>query len=337
VDTARRAIADLFGAHPAGVVLGPSAAVLLQRLADALATGWMLGDEVLVSRLDHPSNTVPWQQAVRRCGGVARWAEIDIETCELPTWQYQELVTPRTKVVAITAASGAVGTMPDLDTAVQAARRVNALMVVDASSAAPFLPMDINTLGGDIAVVSASAWGGPPVAALVFRDPGLLTRLPSVALEPGARGPERFELGPHPYQLLAGLVASVDYLAELDDAATGARRDRLLTSMNSMKDYQAALLADLTGELRSLGHVMVIGDPMRRIPALAFAVSGMRAEDTVAHLAKRGVCAFADNGHNGVFAALGVGEIGGAVRVGLAHYTNTVEADQLVRAVAELR
>src|SRR5436305_9777793 len=95
------------------------------------------------------------------------------------------------------------------------------------------------TLGADIAVVSASAWGGPPVAALVFRDPALLGRLPSCSLEPGAKGPQRLELGPQPYPLLAGLVASVDYLAELDDAAIGPRRERLLTSMGSMKSYQA--------------------------------------------------------------------------------------------------
>ncbi len=98
--------------------------------------------------------------------------------------------------------------------------------------------------------------------------------------------------------------------------------------MGSMKAYQAGLLAGLISELRTLPNVMVIGDAMRRVPVMAFAVAGMRAEDVVAHLGKRGMCAFADSGHNGVFAALGVGEIGGAVRIGLAHYTNIVEVDQ---------
>jgi cysteine desulfurase family protein (TIGR01976 family) len=336
VDAARRAVADLVGGDPAGVVLGPSSAVLLARLADALGAGWLIGDEVVVSRLDHPSNTAPWQQAAQRCGGIARWAEVDIETCELPAWQYDDLVTARTKAVAITAASGAVGTRPDLNRIAETARDAGALVIVDASSAAPFLPIDMATLGADIVVLSASAWGGPPVGALVFRDPALLDRLPSCSLEPGAKGPERLELGPHPYSLLAGLVASVDYLAELDDSASGPRRERVLTSMGSMKAYQAGLLAGLINELRSLHNVMVIGDAMRRVPVFAFAVAGVRAEDTAEHLGKRGICAFADNGHNGVFAALGVGEVGGAVRVGLAHYTNTVEADQLVRAVAEL-
>ncbi|HWE91377.1 MAG TPA: cysteine desulfurase-like protein [Pseudonocardiaceae bacterium] len=336
VEAARRSIADLVGADPAGVVLGPSSAVLLRRLADALSVGWLIGDEVVVSRLDDPANTVPWLAAVQRCGGTARWAEIDIETCELPAWQYDELVTPRTKVVAITAASGAVGTRPELQRISEVGREAGALIVVDASAAAPFLPIDVTTMGADIVVVSANAWGGPPLAAMVFRDAAVLGRLASCSLDPAAHGPERLELGPQPYPMLAGLVASVDYLAELDDAALGPRRERLLTSMGSMKAYQAGLLANLISELRALDHVMVIGDAMRRVPALAFAVLGAKAQDTVEQLAERGICAFADSGQSGVFAALGIGEVGGAVRLGLAHYTNTAELDHLVQAVSEL-
>lgn len=336
VDAARRAIADLVGAEPAGVVLGPSVPVLLARLAEALGEGWLLGDEVVVSRLDHQANVAPWLRAAQRCGATARWAEIDIETCELPSWQYEELISRRTKVVAVTAASGTVGARPELAPIMERAADHGTLRVVDASAAAPHLPLDIATMGADVLTVSASAWGGPPVAAMAFRQPSLLDRLPSCAIEPSARGPERLELGPHPYPLLAGLVASVDYLAGLDDAAVGPRRERLLTSLSSVKAYQAGLLVHLVNELRAQRHVMVIGDAMRRIPAIAFTVTGVKAHEVVEHLATHGVCAFADPGHHGVLGALGIGEVGGAVRVGLAHYTNAVEVNQLVRAVSEL-
>lgn len=341
VDAARRSLADLVGAGPGGVVLGPSSGVLLQRLADALGDSWMIGDDVVVSRLDDPANVAPWQRAAQRSGGTVRWAEIDIETCELPAWQYRELVTPRTKVVAITAASGAVGTRPNVRQAADAAAEVadgddRPLVVVDASAAAPFLPLDITAMGADVVALNASAWGGPPVGALVFRDPALVDRLPSVAMEPEAHGPERMELGPHAYPLLAGLVSSVDYLAALDDAALGPRRERLLTSMSSVKAYQAGLLANMTNGLRQMRHVMVIGDAMRRVPSMAFTVEGVKAEDAIEHLSERGVCAFADPGTHGVYSVLGVGEVGGAVRVGLAHYTNAQEVEQLLRAVAEL-
>lgn len=336
VDAARRAIADLVGGDPAGVVLGPSSDVLSQRLADALAEDWPTGDEVVVSRLDHPANVIPWERAARRSGCEVRWAEVDIETCELPAWQFTELVTPRTKVVALTAASGAVGTRTEVRQVAGAAAEHGALLVVDACSAAPFVPLDIGAMAADVLVVNASAWGGPPIGALVFRDPAMLDRLPPAALETGVRGPARMELGPHPHSLLAGLVSSVDYLAALDGAATGPRRERLLTSLGSVERYQAGLLANLTSGLRSMRHVMVIGGAMRRVPSMAFTVSGVEAEEAIEHLLERGVCALADPGTHGVFAVLGVAEVGGAVRVGLAHYTNAYEVDQLLRAVAEL-
>jgi cysteine desulfurase family protein (TIGR01976 family) len=337
VTAARRAVADLVGTDPAGVVLGPSAAVLLRRLVDAMAERWQLGDEVVVSRLDEEANLAPWQRAAKRVGAIMRWGEIDIETCELPAWQYGDLVSARTKAVAVTAASGSVGTRPDVPTVVEFAKRVGATVVVDASYAAPFIPLDLPELGADVIVVSAQAWGGPAVGALAFRDPEMLERLPPTSLEPGVRGPARLELGPHAYPLLAGLVASIDYLAGLDDAATGSRRERLVTSLGSAKSYHAGLLAQLSTELRSLPHVMVFGDAMRRIPALAFAVAGKKAPEIADFLASQGLCAFADEGTSGVFASLGVGEVGGAVRIGLAHYSNVFEVNQLVRVLEELR
>lgn len=336
VDAARRAIADVVGCEPAGVVLGPNPAVLLQRLAEAMGGGWVIGDEVVVSRLDHHQNIAPWLRVAQRTGATTRWAEIDIETCELPAWQYEGLINHRTKAVAVTAASGVVGTRPDLNKITALARDVGALVVVDASSAAPFVPLDIKAMGADVVAVNASIWGGPTVGALAFADPALIERLPAFSLAPNQTGPARLELGQHAYPLLAGLVASVDYLASLDDAATGTRRERIQTSIGSARSYQAAMLGKLISELRGLLHVTVIGDAMRRIPALAFTVADIKASAAIVHLADRGICAFADDVPSGVFAALGVAEVGGAVRVGLAHYTTSVEINALVEAVAAL-
>jgi cysteine desulfurase family protein (TIGR01976 family) len=336
VDAARRAVADLVGCDPAGVVLGPNPAVLLARLAEAVGSGWLIGDEVVVSRLDHQQNIAPWLGVAQRAGATVRWAEIDIETCELPAWQYESLIDRRTKLVAVTAASGVVGTRPDLAKITALARQSKALVVVDASSSAPFVPMDIKAMGADVVAVSATAWGGPTVGALAFADPSLLDRLPSCALGPNLSGPARLELGQHAYPLLAGLVASIEYLANLDDSATGSRRERLQTSIGSAKSYQAGMLGKLISELRGLLHVTVIGDAMRRIPALAFTVTDVKASEAIVHLADRGICAFADDVPSGVFAALGVAEVGGAVRVGLAHYTTAAEVDALVAAAASL-
>ena len=185
----------------------------------------------------------------------------------------------RTRVVAVTAACPAIGVRTEV---AAIARKVHALphrgtgveplIVVDASAAAPYLPLDLDTMGSDVMVLSAAAWGGPSVGALVFRTPDLLDRLPAASLDGSARGPERLEVGDAPYAVLAGLVASIDYLADLDDTAYGPRRDRVLISMSSVRSHQDELTDYLVSELRFLPGVMVIGDPPRRIPIVAFTV-----------------------------------------------------------------
>lgn len=337
VGSARRAIADLVGADPAGVVLGPSASVLFMRLADVLSESWMMGDEVVVSRLDEHANQSPWLRAAKRIGGVVQWAEIDIETCELPPWQYESLLAEHTKVVAVTAASGTVGTRTDVAAITKHAHDGGALAVVDASYATPFVPLDLESSGADVLVVSGLAWGGPAVGAMAFAEPSMLDRLPSIALDPGARGPQRLEVGPHPYPALAGLTASVDFLAGLDDAATVDRRQRIVTSIGSAQRHTTELVTRITSELRRMSHIMLIGDATHRVPALAFTVEGHQVADVVTHLADRRICAVADRGAGGALSALGVGEVGGAVRIGLAHYTDHYEVSQLLRALAELR
>lgn len=333
---AREAIADLLGTKPEGIVLGSNPTELVQRLANALGDSWVLGDEIVLSRLDEATNVEPWRRMAQRAGAGVRLAEIDIENCELPAWQYERLLSPRTKLVAVTAASPAVGTSPDLPSIAEQAHRSPATFVVDATALAPFAPLDIGELGADVLVVSAGAWGGPPVAALAFADPSMLERLPSAALLPDASGPARLEVGGYPYPLLAGLTASIDHLAGLDDGGEFGRRARIGASMRAVRAHQDELLATLLMELRALPRIRVIGSASSRVPVLAFTVDGMKASDVVAYLASHGVYAFADPGTTGVFGALGVGEVGGAVRLGLAHYTSSSDVYRLISALANV-
>lgn len=342
VEAARRAVADLVGADPKGVVLGSGPTVLVERLADLLGSSWSLGDEVVVSRLDDPGVVGAWRRAVGRAGGVVHVADIDVETCELPSWQFDDLLGERTRLVSVTAACPYLGTRTEVAAIARKVHAlpapltgVEALMVVDASAAAPFLPLDLETLGADVMVVGASAWGGPDVGAMVFRNPELLDRLPAVAPDaaPDARGPERLEVGDAPYALLAGLVASIDHLADLDDTASGSRRDRLLTSMSSVRSHADELASYLVGELRTIPGVVVLGDPPRRIPTVSFTVPGRTAAEVAERVAEDGVCVLAETGATGALGVLGIEEVGGAVRVGLAHYSTRQEIDALVRAV----
>ena len=335
LDAARRAIADLLNADPAGVVLGPDRAVLLASLADGSSTRAGLGNEVVVSRLDDEANIAPWLRAADRFGAKVKWAEIDIETGELPIWQWDELLTPGTRLVAIPSASATLGTLVDVQAVTKLVHRAAGLVVVDHSAAAPYRLLDMAMVEADVVAVNAAAWGGPPIGALVFRDPELIDTFGTVSTDPHATGAARLELGAHQYALLAGVVASVEYLAGLDEDAHGTRRERITYSMESAQDYLDTLFDYLLTSLRSLPLVTLIGDPPVRIPVVSFVVSGVPAERVVQRLADNDVLAIG-NPNSRVLDVIGVDEIGGAVTIGLAHYSTMSEIDHLVRTLASL-
>ena len=335
LDAARQAVADLLNADPRGVILGADRAILLNSLADASAARVGLGYETVVTRLDDEANIAPWLRAANRYGAKVKWAEVDIETGELPNWQWESLVSEATRLVAIASASATLGTVTDLRAATKLMHVDGGLVIVDHSAAAPYRLIDIDEIDADVVAVNALAWGGPPVGALVFREPDIISSFGSIALNPYASGVERLEIGAHQFPLLAGLVASIEYLASLDESAKGTRRERLAVSMQSASAYMARLFDYLLMSLRSLPLITVIGRPETGIPVLSFVFRDVPAEQVVQRLADNGVLAIA-NASSRVLDVIGVNDIGGAVTVGLAHYTTTAEVDQLIRALASL-
>jgi cysteine desulfurase family protein (TIGR01976 family) len=335
LEAARQAVADLVNGDPAGVVLGADRAVLLSSLADASSSRAGLGYEVVVTRLDDEANISPWLRAANRYGAKVKWAEVDIETGELPAWQWENLITQPTRLVAIATASSTLGTLVDLRPVTKLMRDVGGLVIVDHSAAAPYRLIDIDDLDADVVALNMVGWGGPPIGALVFRDPSLIDTFGSVSMNPYAVGPARLEMGVHQYGLLGGVVASIEYLANLDEAAVGTRRERLAVSMRTAGAHMDQLFEYLLASLRSLPLVMVIGSPELRIPAVSFAVSNVPAERVVQRLADNGILAI-PNASSRVLDVIGVNDVGGAVTIGLAHYSTTAEVDQLVRALASL-
>jgi cysteine desulfurase family protein (TIGR01976 family) len=335
LDAARAAVADLFNADPAGVVLGADRAILLSSLAEASTSHAGLGYEVIVSRLDEEANIAPWLRAAHRYGAKVKWAEVDIESGELPTWQWESLIGKSTRLVAVGSASATLGTLTDLRAMTKLVHDVGGLVVVDHSAAAPYRLLDVKETEADVVAVNAVGWGGPPIGAIVFRDPALINTFSSVSTDPSATGPGRLEVGAHQFGLLAGVVASIEYLAALDESARGGRRERLSLSMQSATSYLNRIFDYLMVSLRSLPLMMLIGRPEARIPVVSFALHGVPAERVVQRLADNGILAVS-NDSSRVLEALGANEVGGAVTVGLAHYSTMAEVDQLVRALASL-
>ena len=333
----RQALADLTGAHPDGVILGPNMTTLTYRLADTLSRQWGPGDEVVVSRLDHDANVRPWVQAATRQGATVRWAEVDISTAELPAAQFGELVTERTRLVAVTAASNIVGTRPDVAAIAAAAHAVGALCYVDGVHATPHVPVDVAALGADFYATSSYKWSGPHIGVVVA-DPALLETVHPDRLAPAPAGvPGRFERGTAAFADLAGVAAAVDHLAGLDDAAAGSRRERVLASMAAVERYEGDLFARLLGGLAAMGHVTLYGKAARRTPTAFFTVAGYTPREVAERLASRLINVW--NGDNYAWelaAAFGLRESGGAVRAGLVHYNDEAEVDRLLAAVGDL-
>ena len=236
VDQARLAIADLVGGTADGVLLGPNMTTLTFMLADTLSRSWGPGDEIVVTSLDHDANIRPWVLAAERVGATVRWAEFDIDSGELPVQAFDGVIGERTRLVAVTAASNAIGTRPDVRAITDRAHHAGALTYVDGVHATPHGPTDVAALGADFYACSSYKWFGPHTGA-VIADPALLATLEPRKLVPSPDlGPERFERGTASFEQLAGVAAAVDWIAGLTDAA-GSRRQRVLAAMAAIERY----------------------------------------------------------------------------------------------------
>jgi cysteine desulfurase family protein (TIGR01976 family) len=351
VAAARSAVADLVGGRPDGVAFGPSATALTYLVARTLSQSWGPETEVVVSRLDHDSNVRPWVQAAAAAGARVRWADVDLATGMLPVEQYQDLISSRTALVAVTAASNAVGTVPQVAEIAAIAHAAGALVYVDGVHATAHIPTDVLTLGADFYVTSAYKWSGPHYAA-VIAAPSLWETLHPVKLIPSpARVPDRFEYGTLSFELLAGITAAVDHLAGLaaptaggarevaagrPDAAAG-RRERVLSSMAAVEAYESGLLGRLEAGLGKIDAVTVCPAPAGRCPTISFRVAGQDPAETARILGEQGICvSHGDYYAVEYFEAAGLRATGGAVRASLYHYNTADEVDRLLEAVGKL-
>ncbi|WP_410616451.1 cysteine desulfurase-like protein [Amycolatopsis sp. lyj-109] len=334
VTEARLAVADLLAADPAGVVFGRSMTQLTYDFSRTLAQKWGPGDEVVVTRLDHDANIRPWVQAAAAAGATVRWADFDPATGELAP--IGGLLSERTRLVAVTAASNLLGTRPDIPAIAAQVHAAGALLYVDGVHLTPHAPVDLAGLGADFYACSPYKFLGPHLG-VVAAAPALLETLHPDKLLPSTNAvPERFELGTLPYELLAGTTAAIGFLAGLVPG-TGSRRSRLLRSLAELEAHENALLARLDGGLAALPGVTRYGAPERyRTPTVLFSVDGVVSQAVHEHLGALGV-----NAPAGSFYALecsrrlGLGDAG-AVRAGIAPYTTEDDVDRLLAGVKSL-
>ncbi len=332
----RQAVADLINADPGGVVYGRSWTQITYDISRTLAKTWSAGDEIVVTNLDHDSNIRPWIQAAESVGAIVRWAKIDPETGELPTSAISELLSAKTRLVAVTGAGNTLGTRPDIKAISTAVHRAGALLYVDGVHLTPHTPIDVQEIGADFFGFSFYKLFGPHCAALAA-DPQLIKTLNNDKLLPATSAvPERFEFGTLPYEIMAGATAAIDYIAEMVSSDKSTRREKILHSMRELESYEEGLFTVMESGILALPGVTTYGHAKKRTPTVYFNLAGYQGAEVYKHLAELNVNAPAGNFYAlEVSRALGLGDTG-AVRVGLAPYSTLEDVTRLLDGLRDL-
>jgi len=334
---ARAALADFLNGAADEIVFGANMTTLTFHLGRALARGWREGDEVVVTELDHHANVDPWRALERERGVVVRAVRMVPETGQLDVEDLERTIGPKTRLLAIGAASNALGTINDVRRAADLAHAQGALVFVDAVHYAAHALVDVAELGADFLACSAYKFYGPHTGVLWGRR-ALLEKLDVPKLRPAPdTAPDRLETGTLCHEGIVGAGTAVDYLAGLSPGS-GNRRQRLTESLGALHDRGQELIARLWNGLAAIDGVRIYGPPplARRTPTISFVVPGHDSERVAEALAARGVFV----SHGDFYATTVAERLGhakdGLVRAGCAIYTTAEEVDRLVDGVRQL-
>ena len=344
LERSRSALADFLNASPKEVAFGANATTLAFHVSRTLGRTFGAGDEVVVTELDHHANVAPWKALERERGVVVRVVRMKQETGELDWEDFESKVNSRTKLLAVGAASNALGTLSDLGRARKLAESVSAYLFVDAVHYAPHRLVDVRALRCDFLVCSAYKFYGPHVGALFCRRE-LYESLPFPKLEPAPiYAPEVAETGTQNHEGIVGAAAAVDFLASLARGnptaplESSARRERLRRSFDALHARGAELTKLLWEGLSQVEGVKLYGPRPEapRTPTVAFTVEGVTSTDVARRLAALGLFL----SHGDFYAATVVEQLGllpeGLVRAGCACYTTREEVERLVAGVGEV-
>jgi cysteine desulfurase family protein (TIGR01976 family) len=337
---ARAAMADFLNApSPREIVFGANMTTLAFHLARSLGAEWGPGDEVVVTLLDHQANVAPWRRMAHDRGMTVREVPFDPATLQLDYAAFQAAIGPRTRLVAVGAASNAVGTINDVARVAAMAKAAGALTFVDAVHYAPHRLPDARAFGCDFLACSSYKFFGPHAGILWGRGE-LLERLTPYKVPPASdESPDRWETGTQNHEAIAGILATVNWLASIAGEGSGGRREALARSFAAIEAHESALFRAMEDGLRAIPGVRFHGSPRGepRTPTAAITVEGKTPDEVAARLGEEGV--FVWNGHfyaTTVCDVLNLSECGGLIRCGVAPYTTGDDVARLVDGVARI-
>ena len=336
LEGARQTCADFLNASPKEIAFGANMSTLTFHLARALGKRWQAGDEIVVTELDHHANVAPWHYLQVERGISLLTVKMTPQTGQLDWESFEQSVSNRTKLVAIGAASNALGTINDVERAIQVARSVGALVFVDAVHYVPHALVNVQGLDCDFLGMSAYKFYGPHEGVL-FGKVGLLESIdfPKLIPAPDA-APENVETGTQNHEGIVGTGAAIEFLASLVTA--GTRCDRLKKAYDELHRRSAVLTEKLWSGLASINGVRLYGPTpdFPRTPTVAFTIDNVPSTEVSRRLATRSLFL----SHGDFYAATVVERLGlgaeGLVRAGCACYTTEEEIDRLIEGVAEI-
>ncbi|MES2525262.1 MAG: cysteine desulfurase-like protein [Gemmatimonadota bacterium] len=335
---ARETLGDFLGAGAGEISFGANMTTILFHIARAIGRGLQPGDEIIVTELDHHANIAPWQALVRERGAVLKWLPLDLRTFRHEEGALARLMSPRTKVVAVGAASNIVGTISDVAAMVAIARAGGAITVVDAVHYAPHALVDVAAIGADFLLCSAYKFYGPHIGVCYGRHEATAA-LDLPRLEPAPDYvPECLETGTQNHEGIVGAAAAVEFLASIATDAGLSRRERLRAAFDGLHARGDVLLAALWEGLSAIDGVTLYGPPpgTPRTPTLSFRLRGHTSEAVAQALAPRGVyVSHGDFYASTVARRLGLAEEG-LVRAGCSCYSTDEEIMRLVDGVRHL-
>src|SRR5712692_7883044 len=343
IAAARGAMADFFHCDKDEVVFGQNMTTITFALARAIGRELKAGDEIVVTTLDHDANVAPWR-ALEEKGAVIRQVDIQEADCTLDLEDLKRKISAKTRLVAVGYASNIVGTINPVAEITKLAHAAGALMFIDAVHYAPHGPMDVKALDCDFLACSPYKFFGPHMGTLYGKKKHLKRFKPYKVLPATDTSPECWETGTQVQELIAGIAAAVDYIAELGrhcDATVKNRREALLAAYRATRRYETGLITRLIEGLLAIPGVRIFGitDPKRfdeRCSTLSFRLGDHHPTAIATFLGDRGIFTWDGNFYAlNLSERLGVEQHGGVLRVGLVHYNTAEEVERLLAALRE--
>ncbi|MBT8203422.1 MAG: cysteine desulfurase-like protein [Acidimicrobiia bacterium] len=331
VDDARSAMADLYNAEPAEIVFGQNMTSHTFALSRALAQTWSSGDDIVLTRLDHDANITPWMRAAEERGVTVRF--VDFSESMLDPAAIGAAIGARTRLVAVTAASNAIGTVVDIPAVAAQVRRSNSLLFVDAVHCAPHRLIDVKAWDVDFLVSSAYKFYGPHIGVLYIRSDHLRT-LPAYRVRPAPDvGPGRWETGTQSFETIAGVTAAVDHIASLGHGQS--RRDRLASAYEVIGRHEHALTERFLAGLAELDHVRLYGlQHGNRTSTFSVSVAAWEPRQVAEELGEQGIYV-SDGTYYAVEVMKSLG-VAALVRIGFVHYNTLGEVDAVLNGLDDL-